>query len=68
MTEETARIKACRKQCRIQKYIDGGTVFDGNCTCDGPEDCRFQLQKYVKDIEQRYWPDVIHFYRQLSTE
>lgn len=64
-----ARFNACAKQCRIQKFMSGGTIFDGNCTCDRPIECKFGLQDKLDAIEPtEYFPDVVEYWRQLVLE
>jgi len=64
-----ARLKACHKQCRIQKFIDGGTIFDGNCTCWCPNNCRFNLESKITELDHTLmWSDLKKFYRELSEE
>mgnify|MGYP006080581071 CR=1 FL=1 len=63
------RRKACLSQCRIQKFINGGSVFDGNCTCWNPNGCWFNLQDHITELDHTLmWPDIKKFYRDLSTE
>jgi hypothetical protein len=67
----SARRKACLNQCRIQKYISGKTVFDGNCICDYPNQCWFNLtDKLDHDIidPTMLWPDVKKIYIQWNEE
>lgn len=67
--EKSSRRKACRKQCRIQKFIDGGSVFDGNCICDRPNECWFNLQDALTEVDPTVmFGDVLDFYRQEITE
>lgn len=65
----TARNNACAKQCRIQKFMSGGTIFDGNCICDRPNQCWFNLQDKLPDVDPTVmFADVMDYYRQLYTE
>ena len=69
--EMTPRRRACLNQCRIQKFINGGTIFDGNCICDYPNQCWFNLtDKLDNDVidPTMLWPDVKQIYRQWNEE
>ncbi len=64
-----ARFDACRNQCRIQKFINGGTIFDGGCPCDIPNECWFNLQEHITELDHTMlWPDVKKIYREWNTE
>lgn len=75
MFEETqqecskARYAACLNQCRISKFLRGGTIFDGNCTCDKPIECMVNLQNMIgEETRNDYFPDILTHWRQLVTE
>lgn len=53
------RMKACQRQCRLARYKTEGSIDIGNCTCDGPEDCRFQIKTDLAD--QKFFPDVLKY-------
>jgi hypothetical protein len=46
---QSARMKACLNQCRLQRLMTGGDMLSGGCTCDDPAQCRFNLGRFVKD-------------------
>ncbi len=55
----SARRKACLNQCRIQKCINGGTIFDGGCICERPNQCWFNLGHHLMFLEPTFlFPDV----------
>lgn len=64
-----ARYAACMNQCRIVKFLQGGTVFDGNCICDKPIECMVNLQTLIsEDVRHDYFPDVRDYWTQVADE
>lgn len=68
--EDSPRKRACFNQCRLQKYYTGGSINDGNCPCDGPKECRFNLPDHRSDEDTigLMFEDIRNFYRQLASE
>lgn len=66
---ESSRRKACRKQCKIQKFIEGGSIFEGNCICERPNQCWFNLQDELTDVDKtKLFADVMKYYIELASE
>lgn len=64
-----ARFNACMNQCRIVKFMDGGTVFDGNCPCERPMECRFGLADKLDAVEpDEMFADAKIYMNQLFSE
>ena len=66
-----ARFNACQQQCRIARLLNGGTITDGNCVCEAPIECRFNLgMQFNPDTESQtaLFPDVKNYLNQLWSE
>lgn len=64
----TPRELVCYKLCRLRCLIDNEPSI-GNCPCDKPNECRFELAD-KQDVfeEDLLFPDVKKFYRELASE
>lgn len=68
-TLDSPRRRACFNQCRLQKFYAGGTIFDGNCPCDSPIECRFSLPDWRDEDEAGLlFPPIRDLYKQLADE
>jgi len=67
---QSARMKACLNQCRLQRLMTGGDILSGNCTCDTPIECRFNLDRFVtKQIDVHAdFSDVELYYQYIRGE
>ena len=62
-----ARYNACQRQCRIAKYLDGGSITDGNCPCERPIECRFGLAQDIVEDDLMF-PDCKSYIKELYSE
>lgn len=70
MDEQSPRGKACYKQCRIVRYLDGKPIDDGNCPCERPMECRFPKLAdlaFDEDVDLMF-PDVKQFIKEFWSE
>lgn len=67
-----ARFKACQRQCRIAKCLNGGSIFDGNCTCERLIECMCSLHKLIPEdfpLElDEVFPDIRTYWKVLWDE
>ncbi len=64
-----ARFNACQSQCRISRFLAGGTVFDGNCPCERPIECVFGLDDKLEFIEpDEMFADCKSYIKQVFSE
>lgn len=66
--ENSSRKKACLRQCRLAKFHNGGTIFEGGCPCDRASECRFKLSGFSDDEDDYFlmFPDVRSYYKDLA--
>ena len=65
---QSPRMRACLNQCRLQRFMTGGDMLSGGCTCDDPSMCRFHLSRFVKLDPFKDFEDVDSYYNQLWSE
>lgn len=63
------RMKACLSQCRLMKFKNGGTIFEGGCPCDRGSECKFQLPP-IGDEDEHFlaFPDLRSYWKDLVRE
>lgn len=68
--QNSPRKKACLRQCRLAKFREVGTIFEGGCPCERPSACQFKLPGYSDDEDDYHlmFPDVRSYIRNLANE
>lgn len=64
------RYKACLRQCRLARFHAGGSIYDGNCTCERTSQCRFGLPGFGDDEDSSdvVFPDVRKYWKEICEE
>lgn len=77
-----ARFNACQSQCRIARFLSGEDIDDGNCICEAPRECYFNLGNLFVNVtrdeddeefdaieaQTALFPDVKSYIQQVWSE